>query len=160
VKPLAFAIAVLVAAAGAARAESPALDYMLQCQGCHRADGGATPGSVPPLAGLVARFLDVPGGREYLVRVPGSSQSPLGDAELAELLNWIVHRFGPAQAAADSAPFTAEEVARVRRPPLTHVGDVRRALLEQMETGPPMEDRSKVVGRERRNPRSRIRTSP
>jgi cytochrome c551/c552 len=132
VKANALAIA-LLALAGAAPAESPAINYMLQCQGCHRADGGETPGSVPPLAGLVARFLGVPGGREYLVRVPGSAQSPLADAELAELLNWIVQRFGPAEAAAGSAPFTEGEVARVRRPPLTHVGAVRRTLLEQLE---------------------------
>jgi mono/diheme cytochrome c family protein len=128
--------AALLAAPGAAGAESPAMNYLLQCQGCHRADGGETPGAVPPLAGLVARFTEVPGGREYLVRVPGSSQSPLDDSELAVLLNWIVQRFGPAEAAADCAPYTAEEVARVRRPPLTHVGATRLALLAQMEAAP------------------------
>jgi hypothetical protein len=128
---LAFTIA-LLAVAAAVRAESPAINYMLQCQGCHLADGSGAPGSVPPLSDFVARFLAVPGGREYLVRVPGSAQSPLDDAELAELLNWIVHRFGPAETATGSAPFTTEEVARLRRPPLTHVGAVRRALLEQM----------------------------
>jgi mono/diheme cytochrome c family protein len=106
---------------------------MLHCQGCHRADGGETPGSVPALADGVARFLTVPGGREYLVRVPGSSQSALDDAALAAVLNWIVGRFGPAEAAAAAAPFTAAEVARVRRPPLADVDRVRRELLRGLE---------------------------
>ena len=44
-----------------------------------------------------------------------------------------IETIGPAEAAAGSAPFTEEEVARVRRPPLTHVGAVRRTLLEQLQ---------------------------
>jgi len=135
VRPLAYAVAALLLS-GAVHAESPAVNYMLHCQGCHLPDGAGTAGAVPPLADSVARFLDVPGGREFLVRVPGSSQSPLDDAELAELLNWIVHRFGPADAAVRSAPFTAEEVARVRRPPLAEVDGVRRALLERLAAPP------------------------
>jgi len=106
---------------------------MLQCQGCHLADGSGKPGAVPALAGSVGRFLTVAGGREYLVRVPGSSQSPLSDAELAELLNWMVRRFGPPEVAADFKPYSAGEVARVRRPPLTDVESVRRELVRRME---------------------------
>jgi mono/diheme cytochrome c family protein len=118
--------------AGAARAESPEVLYMLHCQGCHRPDGAGAPGSVPPLAGSVARFLAVPGGREFLVRVPGSSQSPLDDAELAAVLNWMVLRFGPDDLARAAAPFDAAEIARVRRPPLTDVAGTRRELLERI----------------------------
>jgi hypothetical protein len=127
-------LAVLLAAlvAPPAFAAAPELDYLLHCQGCHRADGGETPGSVPPLADQVARFLRVPGGREYLVRVPGSSQSSLDDAALARLLNWIVQRFGPADAAAAAAPYTADEVARVRMPPLVDVERVRAELVARM----------------------------
>jgi mono/diheme cytochrome c family protein len=119
-----------------AQAETPQVDYLLQCQGCHRADGGGTPGSVPAFAGAVGRFLEVPGGREYLVRVPGSAQSPLDDAELAALLNWIVTRFGPTDPDRGFTPFTAAEVTRVRRPPLTDVGRVRRELLALMDPPP------------------------
>ena len=131
---LAIVLLATAAAAPTAHAGSPELDYMLHCQGCHRADGGETPGSVPPLIGLVARFLEVPGGREYLVRVPGSSQSPLDDAELAALLNWIVRRFGPAESAEAARPYSADEVAAMWRPPLTDVDAVREALLARMET--------------------------
>ena len=114
--------------ASAARAETPRVNYMLQCQGCHGAEGRGAPGTVPSLEG-VGRFLGVPGGREYLVRVPGSSQSALSDAELAEVLNWMVREFDPR----DFVPYGAEEVARVRRPPLDDVDGVRRELLRRIE---------------------------
>lgn len=125
-------VALALFASTIAHAGPPQLDYMLHCQGCHRADGAATPGSVPALDGFVARFLTVPGGREFLVRVPGSAQSALDDAALAELLNWIVARFGPTADAAGAAPYTAAEIARFRRPPLVDVAGVRAALVEQM----------------------------
>ena len=56
------ALGALVLWAGVAHAYAPNVEYALNCQGCHRADGAGTPGSVPPLAGSVARFLAVPGG--------------------------------------------------------------------------------------------------
>ena len=117
----------------AARAETPAIDYMLHCRGCHLADGTGSPGSVPSMAGLVGKFLWVPGGREYLVRVPGSAQSPLSDASLADVLNWMIREFGPASVARDFVPFDGEEVARYRDPPLTDVEELRRDLLRRIE---------------------------
>ena len=126
----------VVVFAVAARAETPQVDYMLQCQGCHRADGSGTPDAIPEFADFVGRFLEVPGGRAYLVQVPGSAQSPLNDAELAALLNWIVTRFGPTDPDHDFARFTAAEVARVRGTPLTDVARVRRELLAQMDPPP------------------------
>jgi hypothetical protein len=122
-------------ASAVARAGPPEIDYMLHCQGCHRADGAGTPGSVPAFEGSVARFLGVPGGREFLVRVPGSAQSGLDDAALAQLLNWIVNRFGPAADAAAAAPYTAAEVARFRHPPLVDVDGVRAGLVAAMADG-------------------------
>ena len=75
--------AVIAIASVAGAASGPALDYTLNCEGCHRADGTGTPGSVPALRDSVARFLAAPGGREYLARVPGVAQAPLEDAALA-----------------------------------------------------------------------------
>jgi hypothetical protein len=106
---------------------------MLQCQGCHLADGRGAPGKVPPLDDFVAKFLEVPGGREFLVRVPGASTSPLSDARLAAVLNWMIREFGPREIAADFEPFTESEVARVRRPPLIDVASTRAALVRQMK---------------------------
>jgi cytochrome c551/c552 len=129
---LRLALALALACAGPARAD-PAIDYMLQCQGCHAPDGSGAPGAVPDLRGNLARFARVPGGREYLIRVPGSAQSPLSDAGLAALLDWMIREFGPADAAREVPAFSAEEVARHRRPPLLEVQNVRRGLLLQIE---------------------------
>lgn len=126
--------AILVAAwTGLAHAESAPINYMLQCQGCHLADGSGKPGSVPSLVDSIGRFVRVPGGREYLVRVPGSSQSALSDRDLARVLNYMIRSFGPADVAADFRPFDAVEVAQVRRPPLSETESVRRMLLSAME---------------------------
>jgi hypothetical protein len=76
---------------------------------------------VPALAGSVARRLRAPGGREYLVRVPGVAQSPLGDAELAAVLNWMLRRFDPDHLPSDFVPYRADEVGELRKHPLTDV---------------------------------------
>jgi hypothetical protein len=127
--PRVLALACALAASGAAA--TPELDYMLHCQGCHLADGSGSPGSVPSLQGL-GRFLRTSRGREYLIRVPGGAQSPLSDAELAALLDWMVARFDPEAAAAGFARFDAAEVARWRRPPLTEVEALRASLLAEL----------------------------
>jgi len=122
---------VSLAAAGVA-ANTPHVNYMLQCQGCHLPDGRGQPPDVPSFEGL-GRFLGVEGGREYLIRVPGASQSPLDDAELAELLNWMVKRYGPASAWQAAEPYTEAEVSALRRPPLAEVESVRRRLLREIQ---------------------------
>jgi hypothetical protein len=112
---------------------SPQIDYMLECQGCHLRDGSGSPGVVPRLTGSVARFLTLPEGRAYLVRVPGVAQAPLGDAALAAVLNWLVAEFGPADLARAAAPYTEAEVAQLRGEPLLEVKNVREALILRLE---------------------------
>jgi len=126
-----------VARAAAADMSGPALDYVLNCQGCHRADGTGTPGSVPALAGSVGRFLRVPGGREYLARVPGVAQAPLDDAAVARLLNWMLERFDKDDLPHDFVPYAPDEVGRLRTSPLTDVERVRRELLAAIERARP-----------------------
>lgn len=128
---VAAALAGLFAAAPSA-AETPHVLYMLHCQGCHLSDGSGRPGEVPALAGSVGRFLTVEGGRAYLVQVPGSAHSPLTDAELAAVLNWMVAAFGPADAAAHLAPYEAAEIARYRAAPLVDVAAARAELLRRI----------------------------
>jgi hypothetical protein len=82
----------------------------------------------------VGKFLRVPGGREFLVQVPGVAQAPLDDAALAGVLNWMLARFGKGDAPADFAPYTAAEVGRLRQRPLTDVEGVRRGLVRAIET--------------------------
>ena len=131
-----LAIALLAAGlAGPAAAERPEILYMLHCRGCHLPDGAGAPGSVPDLRGQLGSFLRVPGGREYLVRVPGSASAPIDDAELASLLNWMVGRFGPAEVAGDFRRYSGPEVARYRASPLTDVDAVRAELVARIAAG-------------------------
>lgn len=102
-------------AADAPPARSAQTMWMLNCQGCHRADGGGTGNAVPPMPGIVARFLWVPGGREYLIRVPGVAAAPLPDDSLAELVNWMLKKFDPENIPEDFNPYTREEVSSLRK---------------------------------------------
>lgn len=116
----------------AAASADPARDYVIHCQGCHLVDGSATPGRVPALAGSVGRLARVPEGRAYLAGVPGAANAPLSDAALAALLNWLLLHFDPAGTPPGFAPYTGEEVARLRRPPLTDVVAARQRVLEAL----------------------------
>jgi mono/diheme cytochrome c family protein len=106
---------------------------MLQCRGCHGPDGAGAPGAAPSFRGQVGRFLSVPGGREYLVRVPGTAQSELDDAHTAALLNWLVQEFSRDEVPADFIPYSPEEVGRWRRTPLIDVWATRRELVHAIE---------------------------
>ncbi|HUI27399.1 MAG TPA: hypothetical protein VL403_15055 [Candidatus Kryptonia bacterium] len=110
----------------------PRTDYILNCQGCHAADGRGATAAVPDFRDQLGKFLQVPGGREYLVRVPGTSQSELNDARLAAMLNWMLREFSGAELPAGFMPYTGAEIARTRRPPLTDVAPVRRQLIEAL----------------------------
>ena len=114
---------------GMKSAGDPALDYVLHCQGCHQAEGSGLEGAVPELRGSIARIAALPKGREYVQRVPGVAQSQLDDAAVARLLNWLVARFDPDHLPKDFAPFTPEEVGRLRRDPLVHASKARAEVL-------------------------------
>lgn len=108
-------------------------DYMLACGGCHRFDGeGIGRNAVPSFRNSVGMFTQLPEGRAYMIRVPGASQSPLGNAELAQVLNWMVANFSPEQVAADFRPFTANEVGAVRPYRFDDVASARRELEGQL----------------------------
>ncbi len=128
---VALLLGVLVSALWASAATAdPQTDYMLHCRGCHGPDGAGAPGAAPSFRGQVAKFLWVPGGREYLIRVPGTAQSELSDARTAMLLNWILHEFSADQLPHDFVPYSEAEISRHRRPPLTDVVAVRRDLMQ------------------------------
>ena len=106
----------------------PALDYVLHCQGCHQAGGIGLPGAVPRLKDSVAAIAALPGGREYLSRVPGVAQSQLDDVAVAALLNWLLAYFDTAHLPPDFRPFTAEEIGPLRRRPLVNASEARASL--------------------------------
>ena len=113
-----------------ARAQS---NYMLNCQGCHLADGSGLPGIVPSMRGIVGSFLTVTGGREFLVQVPGSANAPISDAELAELLNWILTTMSAENLSPDFQYYTGEEVAQLRQHTLMDVESVRAAIVAKIQ---------------------------
>lgn len=113
---------------GASSTGDPALDYVLHCQGCHQAEGLGLPGAVPQLKDSVAGVATLAGGREYLSRVPGVAQSQLSDEAVAALLNWMLAYFDGANLPKDFPPFTAEEVAPLRKNPLVNASQVRASL--------------------------------
>jgi cytochrome c553 len=114
-------------------------NWTLNCQGCHRLDGTGSATTSPSLAGTVAKFLWVPGGREYLGRVPGVATSPLSNADLAELMNWMLWRFDRQHLPATFEPYTAAEIGQLRTQPLRlEASQMRSDLLNKaLASGPP-----------------------
>lgn len=102
--------------------EGPAHDYLLSCGGCHGLDGTGS-ARVPSLRG-VDRLLARPGGRDYVLRVPGVASAPLSDARLAALLDWVFTHFD------NRTPtnFNAAEVGAARVSPWLDPKAVRAAL--------------------------------
>lgn len=106
--------------------------WVLNCMGCHTATGGGIPGKVPPLANSLGYFTHVPAGREYVMRVPGTSNSALSDQELADVLNWVLTTMNRDALPRDFKPYTADEVAAHRRPALSDVATVRAGLVRAL----------------------------
>ena len=102
---------------------------MLNCMGCHLADGSGAAGKVPSLRGALVPLSLTDAGRRYLVQVPGAAQSALSDAELAQVLNWMVQNLSAPPPPARVARFTGEEVARYRATPLVELRARRAQLL-------------------------------
>lgn len=110
-------------------------NWILKCQGCHRADASGTPETTPAMAGIIGSFLTIPEGRVYLARVPGVATAALSDAAVAEVLNWTLLRFDPEHIPADFKPYSAAEIAELRQKPLrTETAAVRADLMARIES--------------------------
>jgi len=101
-------------------AASPRINYLLNCSGCHLPSGEGAPPNVPTMHDELGRMMSVPEMRTYLVRVPGSAHSSLSDAELTEVVNWMLQEFNAATLPADFEPLSTEEVAAARKEVLTN----------------------------------------
>ncbi|MGQ9425434.1 cytochrome c peroxidase [Gilvimarinus sp. F26214L] len=106
---------------------SPEVDYLLHCAGCHLENGSGMPPHIPDLRVDLSYFAARPEGRSYLIRVPGVSQAPISDADLAEVLSWVVATFAGEQLA---APFSAAEVSQHRLNVLADPIKLRSKLLD------------------------------
>ena len=89
--------------------------YALHCGGCHLPDGRGNPPEVPDLRNELGKIVMLPGGRDYLVRVPGASQAPVSDQQLANIVNWVLENYNAETLPANFEPLTAEEVGRSRK---------------------------------------------
>ncbi len=115
----------------AAEVNSPRVDFMLECQGCHLPGGiGITEIGVPRLKGHVSKFLHSAEGRAFLLRVPGVAQAALSDGRLTAVMNWMVREFDPDNLPTDFEDYQVEEVIRWRRQILRNVNQVRGPILE------------------------------
>lgn len=100
-----------------ARAETSAQTlYLLQCSGCHGADGSGDPRvDVPPFPGFIGAFLLDPEGRRYVTNVGGVMSAGLNDHDTARVLNWVLESFaGTSMPAGGLKKFDAAEVRMLR----------------------------------------------
>jgi mono/diheme cytochrome c family protein len=103
--------------------------YVLHCAGCHGFDGsGAQAGQVPDMRRL-GQFLRVPGGREFIVSVPGVTGSGLSDEQIAEVTNWLLNGMARGSVPEGTPPYTAAEVRRARSMAPSDVAAARRQLV-------------------------------
>lgn len=123
----------------AARSDAPSIaatthpraHYVLHCAGCHGFDGAGTQaGNVPDMRRL-GQFLRVPGGREFIVSVPGVSGSGLTDQQVADVTNWMLTGMARDFVPDGSAPYTAAEVAQARAVPMLDVVQARQQLVRR-----------------------------
>ncbi|WP_321793715.1 cytochrome c [Caballeronia sp. J97] len=108
-------------------------DWVLNCMGCHTADGSGISGKVPALRDSLGHFVSLPEGRQFVMRVPGAANSALSDAELANVLNWLLATMNVQSRPASFKPYTAEEIAAHRRPALTDVARTRMKLVKELQ---------------------------
>jgi cytochrome c553 len=129
--------AALLGVSGSAFAYEPEMNYALQCMGCHTPDGAGVPDRVPSIRDTLVPLAGMAEGRRYLVQVPGSAQSTLSNAELAELLNWMIRSLSVVKAPSTLAPFTEAEVREYRVQTLIQVRETRERLLAASRTTQP-----------------------
>lgn len=121
--------AVLTLAFGAgvgAQERSARANYLLLCSGCHNASGmGSEEGGVPAFPGSVGKIAGFDRGRTYMMHVPGVVSNALTDAEIADVMNYVLDTWAVDEGA---ARFTGGEVAARRKLPVPDVVAERRAV--------------------------------
>ncbi|BFM08051.1 c-type cytochrome [Halioxenophilus aromaticivorans] len=105
------------------------IHYMLQCQGCHLANGTGTTTGVPDMTEYGALLLKQKQGRKFFIQVPGASNAALNNKQLAAVLNYIVDEILQAD---DVDDFTEQEIANSRGKPLGDVVAHRKSLISSL----------------------------
>jgi mono/diheme cytochrome c family protein len=107
----------------------PARTYATNCQGCHGPEGVSVT-EIPSLAGRIGYFTRIPEGRRYLMQVPNVALNLSSDADIAEMMNWLLSTYSRAQLPKDFKPYSAEEVALLRKARIDVAADRRRVVAE------------------------------
>lgn len=116
-------------AASTAPVSSARAVYQLHCMGCHRPQAQGEPmGRVPDLRQMGA-FLHLPGGREFLLRVPGLMGAGLNDGQVAEVVNWLLQSAAQAWVPQTHRPYSTAEVQWARQNSLRDVAGERARLV-------------------------------
>ena len=111
----------------------PRADYLLHCGGCHLPDGSGAPPEVPRLTETLGLIVQSEAGRDYVVRVPGATQTPLSDQQLADVMNWVLQTFNADTLQSDFKPLTGDEVGEARKRVLADPLKMRRELWPDYE---------------------------
>lgn len=122
----------------------PRVNYELQCMGCHLADGSGERGRVPSVRKTLVPFSMISEGRAFVLRVPGVAQSPLSDADIAAVLNWMARNLSDEPLPARFKDYTPQEIRAVRARPLAQVKEARRALLERVRTSASLKEPTSI----------------
>lgn len=130
---VAVAVALLASQAGAA-GSSPKVNYMLHCSGCHGPAGAGNPEvGIPDMRGAIGHFLKARHGREFLIQVPGTSQTSMNDADVAVMMNWMLQQFSAAEVPAGTLPYSEQEVRQLRANRLADVPGRRAAIVSELK---------------------------
>lgn len=118
----------------AAGGGSPRTNYMLHCSGCHGTAGAGSPEiGIPDMRGALGHFLKAKHGREFLIQVPGTSQTSMNDADVAVMMNWMLKQFSAAEVPAGTLPYTEQEVRQLRADRLADVPGRREAIISELK---------------------------
>jgi len=130
--PVRLAVLALAVTASAAGAQdyAPRVNYVLHCAGCHGMTGeGSRAGGIPAFPDSVAHIAAVDAGRTYMMHVPGVVSAGLSNAEIAEVMNYILAEWS---GGVDFDPFDEAEVTRRRAEPVTDVVGYRRGVVDEL----------------------------
>lgn len=113
--------------------QTPRMNYLHYCAGCHLDDGSGKPShGIPNMRGVLGQFLRVDGGREFIIKVPGVSHTPLADSDVAALMNWLLDGIAQPSTPPGTPPYTAAEVTRLRSERMVDIPGTRKEIVERL----------------------------
>lgn len=114
--------------------QTPHMNFLHYCAGCHLPDGAGKPSKgIPNMRGVLGQFLRVDGGREFIIKVPGVSHTPLADSDVAALMNWLLAGIAQPSTPPNTPPYTAAEVTRLRSERMVDIPGTRKEIVERLK---------------------------